>query len=316
MASVKNGILISVIIPVFQSPQGLCDTVESAVAQNTSCDYEIVVVDNGSRDSTKQVGHKLADKYPDRVRILHEDSIQSSYAARNLGIRESRGKILCFIDADMTMPIDYISKIEKNFTDPELAYLGYRVEMICRRGTLMEAFCAANSFPMKYYFESGHFCGTGCLAVRREIFDCVGNFDHRLESGGDREFGERVYLAGLTQKFDNDIAVYHPAHYSYIGKIRKERRIARGVVKLSQLYPERYNHLLNSYFKLSKYIPLKRQEHCVAAARKSNRSGLGFLMLRLYYFPIRYFGLYECIKQIKYAKKAVRCTSKTCKAGV
>lgn len=92
---------ISIIIPVYNDPVGLTNTINSLVKQDFKGKYEILIVDNGSDDNTPEIIQKFEKKYSNLVEGFKENEIQSSYAARNKGIKKSRGEILVFIDADM-----------------------------------------------------------------------------------------------------------------------------------------------------------------------------------------------------------------------
>ncbi len=85
--------LVSVIIPCYQQGRFLAEAIESVLAQSHA-EYEIIVVDDGSTDDTAEV----AARYPE-VRYLRQSNGGTS-TARNLGIRESHGNYLVFLDAD------------------------------------------------------------------------------------------------------------------------------------------------------------------------------------------------------------------------
>lgn len=86
---------VSVVIPAYNAAATLPATLNSVFRQ-TFTDYEVVVVDDGSTDSTRTV---LAG-YGDRLRVLHKMNEGKPAAARNLGVRESRGEYVAFLDAD------------------------------------------------------------------------------------------------------------------------------------------------------------------------------------------------------------------------
>ena len=65
-------------------------------------------------------------------------------------------------------------------------------------------------FPIEAYLTHQQFAPTCCLFVRRSVFNDVGLFDNRLESGGDKEFGNRVDEAGYDLHFAEDVTMYHP----------------------------------------------------------------------------------------------------------
>ncbi len=85
--------LVSIIIPCFNYGRYLRDAIESVISQGYP-HKEIIVVDDGSSDETKQI----AEKYQD-VKYVYQDN-QGLSAARNTGIKNSRGDFLVFLDAD------------------------------------------------------------------------------------------------------------------------------------------------------------------------------------------------------------------------
>jgi len=85
---------VSVVIPTYNSAEYLAEAIESVLRQ-TFVDFEVVVVDDGSRDGTKDI----VRRYPSRVRYLFQEN-KGVASARNWGIKESRGRYVSFLDAD------------------------------------------------------------------------------------------------------------------------------------------------------------------------------------------------------------------------
>lgn len=91
--------LISIVVPVYNVKEYLEGCVDSIVDKSIS-DYEIILVDDGSTDGESgELCDKLAQKYPDVVRVVHQDNMGLG-GARNTGIKEAKGEYLCFIDSD------------------------------------------------------------------------------------------------------------------------------------------------------------------------------------------------------------------------
>jgi glycosyltransferase involved in cell wall biosynthesis len=86
---------VSVVIPAYNAAATIGQALDSVFAQ-TFQDFEIVVVDDGSTDSTSEV---LA-AYRDRVRILTKVNEGKPATTRNLGVRAARGELVAFLDAD------------------------------------------------------------------------------------------------------------------------------------------------------------------------------------------------------------------------
>ena len=85
---------ISVIIPTYNRAEHVTKAIDSVLAQ-TYTDYEIIVVDDGSTDNTKE----LLLPYMDRIRYIYQENAGVS-AARNNGIRAASGRWIAFLDSD------------------------------------------------------------------------------------------------------------------------------------------------------------------------------------------------------------------------
>ena len=90
--------LVSVVIPAFNRERVIGKAIKSVLAQ-TFQDFEIIVVDDGSRDETAKNAIKFACCEP-RVRVIRFETNQGAQAARNAGARAARGKWLSFLDSD------------------------------------------------------------------------------------------------------------------------------------------------------------------------------------------------------------------------
>ena len=103
-------VFVSVIIPVYNDPMRIAICLDALIEQTYSRDsYEIIVADNGSTDEALCVVQDYSEKYPDLVRIVVENEIQSSYAARNKAVAKARGEIFAFTDSDCIPEPDWIA---------------------------------------------------------------------------------------------------------------------------------------------------------------------------------------------------------------
>ncbi|WP_092905521.1 glycosyltransferase [Halostagnicola kamekurae] len=230
---------VSVIVPVYNDPNGIQTTLESLLSQEYK-GYKIHPIDNDSTDQTRKVIHNIESDHCNLVQSFEEIDIQSSYAARNTGIKHSSGDILLFLDADMWVEEAWIEDMVSALESRDCDYLGCNVKIVpdTDSPTFWERYEQALSFPVESYLEHKHFAPTCALAVRREVFEDVGLFDHNLESGGDKEFGQRVHDAGFKQGYAGDITAYHPARDSLEELRSKARRIGRGRAQMRRHHPE------------------------------------------------------------------------------
>lgn len=232
---------ISVIIPVYNDPEGIADTLDSLLEQSLPWSaYEVLVVDNGSSDRTVEVINDYAHRYADLVFLLTMKNIRSSYAARNTGAARAKGPMLAFLDADVTVGRNYLAAVLNYLTVEGLEYLGCRVEVVPRGGTLASKYDAIHAFPTEKYFEYYRFVPTCCLSICRELLERLGPFNDRLESGGDTEFSVRAERARVRKGFARDITVRHPARENYASLLNKRMRLGRGAAQLNHLDPIRF----------------------------------------------------------------------------
>ncbi len=233
---------ISVIIPVYNDPRGIRMTLDAVIDQTYSkAAYEVLAVDNGSTDDTRDVIRSYEKQYPDLVQLVVEDEVQGPAAARNRGIDASEGSILAFIDADMTVEETWLEHAVASMESNDWDYMGCNVEIYVEDGmdTLTAKYNQIFGFPIQKYIEERQFSGTGCLFARREVFDEVGDFDERLFSGEDQEFGNRVYDAGFGQHYQPAITMYHPARASLTSLLKKHFRLGRGRAQMQRYHPSR-----------------------------------------------------------------------------
>jgi glycosyltransferase involved in cell wall biosynthesis len=230
----------SIVVPVYDDPDGVRTILESLLAQSTGHEYRVVVVDNGSTDRTPEIVRSYENDH-DYLTLVHEREIQSSYAARNTGIHNTDSEILAFVDADMTVPEDWLDSALAAFESTDADYIGCHVELTLPDDPSLAArYDHHTGFPVEGYLEQQGFAPTCCLFVRREVFEDVGLFDHRLVSGGDKEFGNRVSEAGYEQHFAADVTMYHPTRNSLRELVSKDRRVGRGLCQLQRYHPDRY----------------------------------------------------------------------------
>lgn len=93
----NNQPLISVIVPAYNLAHCITDCIDS-IEKQTYPNFEIIIIDDGSTDETKNVCKKLTKTYSN-IRVISQKNHGIS-AVRNLGIQESQGQYLAFIDGD------------------------------------------------------------------------------------------------------------------------------------------------------------------------------------------------------------------------
>jgi glycosyltransferase involved in cell wall biosynthesis len=189
--------LVSVVIPTYNYGHFLTETIESVLAQ-TYRNYEIIVVDDGSTDNTRD---RLAP-YMDRIRYVFQDN-QGLSAARNTGIREARGELIALLDSDdlwhprkLEIQADYLAAHPEvgmvasdhlSSTDyPQPAWPALSGLVGPRDGP-----ACARDITLEHLVVRSHF-GSCSVVARAECFRTAGLFDTELRSVEDRDMWIRI----------------------------------------------------------------------------------------------------------------------------
>ena len=90
--------LFSILIPVYNVEKYIRNCIDSIIFQDFS-DYEVIIVDDGSKDHSGEICDDYADKYPKQIKVIHQEN-RGLLIARRVGIREATGKYLLFLDSD------------------------------------------------------------------------------------------------------------------------------------------------------------------------------------------------------------------------
>lgn len=179
---------VSIIIPTYNRLKFLQEAIDSVLAQHYQ-GYELIVVDDGSTDNTRQI----AQKYSGKISYIYQENRGVS-AARNRGIDKSTGEYLCFLDSDDLWKPDKLST-QVSFMDNNLDYpVCYTDEIWIRNGVRVNQ----REKHRKYGGLIFPYCLPLCIIspssvmIRRELLDRVGGFDESLPACEDYDLWLRI----------------------------------------------------------------------------------------------------------------------------
>lgn len=190
--------LVSVVIPTYNYGHCVSEAVDSALAQTYRA-VEVIVVDDGSTDDTRQ---RLSG-YGDRIRYVYQPNAGLS-AARNTGIRVARGAFVALLDSDdafhprkLELQMGYLA------SHPDVPFLAadHMDGQTCPPWPTVPAAPPVRSVELDELVVKARF-GPGGVVVRRVCFDQVGMFDESLRSVEDRDMWIRLaarFPIGLMQ---------------------------------------------------------------------------------------------------------------------
>lgn len=273
---------ISVIIPAYNYGRFLGEAIESVIAQTYPAS-EIIVVDNGSTDNTREV----VAAFGDTVRYFYQGNTGVS-AARNRGYRESTGDLIAFLDAD-----DFWEK-----TCLERSVSKFRVND--RTGLVhwgLREFDSATGETIRFYIQGAEgdvaddlllwerptIAGHGAVVVTRGAFEAVGGFDTSTEPSEDWDFCYRVtrlYKVAFVPEPLVNYRSHEAAAHRNIGAVDRgmskfyEKAFATddsSVLKLRRrAYGNFHRVMAGSYFHAGDYVQFARHALRSIVMRSAN----------------------------------------------
>jgi len=215
--------VVSVIIPCYND--GLYLTEALASVEGCPDDvYEIIIVDDGSTEPTTL--EVLAQLKSDGYRILEKEHGGPS-SARNVGIRESRGKYILPLDADNKIKPDYITqglKILEESPDVSVAYGD-----CIRFGAGDDERVYVSDFSMER-LSCGNFIDT-CAIYRRGLWVECGGYDEGLVGWEDWEFWIHAALVGRKFRHIPEVMFYYRIKKESVNRRCSDPEVARGIVE-------------------------------------------------------------------------------------
>ncbi|MBW7470495.1 glycosyltransferase [Marinobacter sp. M216] len=224
---------VSVIVPYFNAGVQIKSLLQALLRQSYPHElFEVILVNNGSTDETQcLVESFLSSGIGSNFRLVDENEIIGSYAARNKGIPLAHGELLAFTDSDCTPEPDWIEQGVAAVCSNEQSIIGGRVELQPfdqANPTPAELFDLAYGFQQQTNIEKKGFSVTANLFVKREVFQVVGVFNAKLKSKGDYEWCNRAASQGFLITYQPSCVVNHPARRKIAELVAKTRRIAGG----------------------------------------------------------------------------------------
>lgn len=223
---------VSVVIPTYNTSRYISDAIDSVLAQ-TFRDFEVIVIDDGSTDNTRQVLEPYRHQI---VYILQEN--QGVAAARNRAIQQALGEFVALLDADDQWLPD---KLEKQLaflrSQPEVSLLFGDAEMFSATGPVPPSLLARRDFRCQlterpfivsdafHLLLDENFIPTSTVIVRKTYLDQVGGFDLDLPPVEDRDmwlrFAHKFPIACIS-----NVLARKRTHDSNISSDKKQRMIS------------------------------------------------------------------------------------------
>jgi len=190
---------ISIIIPALNEEKNIDKCLASLMAlKKGGMPYEIIVVDNGSTDKTVDI----IKSYP--VKLIIKRNINVG-ALRNLGVMDSKGEIIAFVDADCTVSEEWLINAMRVMKREGAVLVGsfHRIPPDAGWFARTSEIISKNKIGFVNYIPSGN------MIVKKEIFLSIGGFNEQLETNEDVDLCHRIKNAGYKIFSDPSIEAFH-----------------------------------------------------------------------------------------------------------
>lgn len=215
----------SIIIPSFNKSNRLEACLREVKKQS---DYfegiETIVIDNGSSDENIQIAKKYA------TNVFEYLDSKSPYPCRNIGVQNSNGEILIFLDSSCIPSANWLKNILQFFTtnkNQKTVLLGNISFELDQNSTLSEIADSILFCDAKIAAEQKRILG-GNFAVKKKNFIEIGFFNEKVRSGADTNWGMKASEKGFTICYKNEIEVFYPSK-KYKELMQKAFRVGKGL---------------------------------------------------------------------------------------
>lgn len=186
---------ITACIPCYNNAHTLSSVIDSVLSQKHKID-EIIVVDDGSSDSSKIIAESKSDK------VYANNTNKGRGYTRKKAVESSSGDLILFCDATNVLPVDFLNEAVRFFGEPSVAAVSGRINNHSSITGVIPRWRGRHLFRESESYEResipvSNLTTYGTL-MRRCSIEEVGNFDASLEHSEDHELGTRLIKAGYS----------------------------------------------------------------------------------------------------------------------
>jgi glycosyltransferase involved in cell wall biosynthesis len=232
----SQAITLSVIVPCYNAARTIATQLEALSAQKWSEAWEVIIVDNGSRDGTLAIAQSYAVRLPE-LRIIRAAEKQGAAHARNAGARVAQGETLAFCDADDEVGPGWVAAMGTALQKYDLVASRFNSEKLNPPWLQSSPTNPQKEDVQKASYPPylSHAGGSG-LGVKRSVHELIGGFDESLPAQEDTDYCFRVQLAGLQLQFASDAIVFVRYRDDFRSRFRQARLWAEYNVLMYKKY--------------------------------------------------------------------------------
>ena len=231
----------SIIVPVYNRPQEIDELLESLTKQDFQNDFEVIVVEDGSTDSSEEIVKKYSGKL--NLRYFFKEN-SGAGASRNFGMEKATGNYFIILDSDVIVPKQYLSEVSnalyENFTDafggPDAAHdsftplqkaINYSMTSFLTTGGIRGKKKGVGKFQPRSFN----------LGISKEAFDKTNGFS-KLKVGEDIDLTFRLWEHGFKTQLIENAFVYHKRRSTIKQFYKQTFAFGTARPQLNKRYPE------------------------------------------------------------------------------
>jgi glycosyltransferase involved in cell wall biosynthesis len=224
--------LVSVVIPMYNASQTIRGTVESVLMQ-TSKDFEIIIVNDGSKDDSLIVVQDLIEEYKEARITLIDKPNGGVSSARNAGMKRAQGDLIALLDSDDEwLPEKLATQLEVFNNHPEIDFLGTNRNDEHFTRFFFKKFAELTPISSRLLLYKTFFV-TPTVIFKRSILDKVGYFDESQRYAEEGNFWIRVCKDHTCVLLNRSLVVTGGSkpHFGFSGLSSNLREMEKGELK-------------------------------------------------------------------------------------
>ncbi|HQR32296.1 MAG TPA: glycosyltransferase [Blastocatellia bacterium] len=245
---------------------------ESVLRNTEYPNFEVIVVDNDSKDDTPPYLQQLARLEPS-VKVLLNKQNYGFAKANNQGIELATGEHIILLNNDAIVPPGWLSRLLRHLNDPQVGMVGPVTNFVGNEAKInvnyktwrqMEVFAQRQCFPNDLLVSDIHMLAMFCVALRRDTFSQIGPLDERFGIGmfEDDDYSIRIKQAGYRIVCAADVFVHHFGQAAF-GKLIKSGTYDRLFEENRRQYEAKWKTVWQPH----QNVPLKLEKHQLEGKR-------------------------------------------------
>jgi len=238
--SIKD-LKFSIIIPVYNRPQEIEELLVSLTKQSYKKDFEVVVVEDGSTLSSKEI----VEKYSNRLNVAYYFKENSGAGlSRNFGMQKATGNYFIIFDSDCIIPVNYLNEVDKKLKQKYTDAFG-GADAAHKSFTAIQK---AINYSMTSFFTTGGLRGSKNtihkfqprsfnFGISKNAFEITKGFS-AMKIGEDIDLTFRLWQHNFETQFIENAFVYHKRRVSFSQFFKQVFAFGKGRPFLNKKYPE------------------------------------------------------------------------------